>query len=95
MAALEVDLSKIEMGQTVTVKWRGKPVFVRRRSEQEVEAASKARAACCPSCGALPRMQFQLTAHLLCCTSVNNSSRDQGSAALSIRDMHAYSGFAQ
>jgi ubiquinol-cytochrome c reductase iron-sulfur subunit len=29
------------MGQTVTVKWRGKPVFVRRRSEQEVEAASK------------------------------------------------------
>jgi ubiquinol-cytochrome c reductase iron-sulfur subunit len=41
MAALEVDLSKIEMGQTVTVKWRGKPVFVRRRSEQEVEAASK------------------------------------------------------
>jgi ubiquinol-cytochrome c reductase iron-sulfur subunit len=41
MAALEVDLSKIEMGQTVTVKWRGKPVFVRRRSEQEVEAANK------------------------------------------------------
>lgn len=41
MAALEVDLSKIEMGQTVTVKWRGKPVFVRRRSETEVEAASK------------------------------------------------------
>ena len=43
MAALEVDLSKIEMGQTVTVKWRGKPVFVRRRSEQEVEAAGKVR----------------------------------------------------
>lgn len=41
MAALEVDLSKIEMGQTVTVKWRGKPVFVRRRSEQEVEAAGQ------------------------------------------------------
>ena len=41
MAALEVDLSKIEMGQTVTVKWRGKPVFVRRRSEADVEAANK------------------------------------------------------
>jgi len=39
MAALEVDLSKIEMGQTVTVKWRGKPVFVRRRSEHEIEGA--------------------------------------------------------
>lgn len=39
MAALEVDLSKVEMGQTVTVKWRGKPVFVRRRTETEIEGA--------------------------------------------------------
>ena len=39
MAALEVDLSKVEMGQTVTVKWRGKPVFVRRRTETEIDGA--------------------------------------------------------
>ena len=39
MAALEVDLGKVEMGQTVTVKWRGKPVFVRRRTETEIEGA--------------------------------------------------------
>jgi ubiquinol-cytochrome c reductase iron-sulfur subunit len=32
-----VDLSKIEVGQTVTVKWRGKPVFIRRRTEGEIE----------------------------------------------------------
>ena len=39
MASLEVDLSKITVGQTVTVKWRGKPVFVRRRSEDEIQGA--------------------------------------------------------
>lgn len=39
MASLEVDLSKIEMGQTITVKWRGKPVFVRRRSAEDIEGA--------------------------------------------------------
>ena len=36
LASLEVDLSKIEVGQTVTVKWRGKPVFIRRRTEGEI-----------------------------------------------------------
>lgn len=36
LASLEVDLGKIEPGQTVTVKWRGKPVFIRRRIPSEV-----------------------------------------------------------
>jgi len=39
MASLEVDLAKIGEGQTVTVKWRGKPVFVRRRTEAEIAEA--------------------------------------------------------
>jgi ubiquinol-cytochrome c reductase iron-sulfur subunit len=39
MANLEVDLSNIEPGQTVTVKWRGKPVFVRRRTEEDIAKA--------------------------------------------------------
>ena len=39
MASLEVDLAKIGEGQTVTVKWRGKPVFVRRRTEAEITEA--------------------------------------------------------
>lgn len=39
LASTEVDLSKIEMGQSITVKWRGKPVFVRRRSVEEIETA--------------------------------------------------------
>lgn len=37
LASLEVDLSKIEVGQTATVKWRGKPVFIRRRTPAEIE----------------------------------------------------------
>lgn len=39
MASLEVDLSKIDMGSTITVKWRGKPVFVRRRSPEDIQGA--------------------------------------------------------
>ncbi|XP_065865790.1 cytochrome b-c1 complex subunit Rieske-4, mitochondrial-like [Euphorbia lathyris] len=40
MASLEVDLSSIEPGTTVTVKWRGKPVFIRRRTEEDVKLAN-------------------------------------------------------
>ena len=38
LATLEVDLSSIQAGQTVTVKWRGKPVFIRHRTPAEVSA---------------------------------------------------------
>ena len=40
MANLEVDLSNIQAGQTVTVKWRGKPVFIRHRTESDITAAN-------------------------------------------------------
>lgn len=40
MASLEVDLTKIESGQTITVKWRGKPVFIKRRTEEDIELAN-------------------------------------------------------
>ena len=39
MASLEVDISAIEVGQAVTLKWRGKPVFIRRRSDEEINEA--------------------------------------------------------
>ncbi|HLH12469.1 MAG TPA: ubiquinol-cytochrome c reductase iron-sulfur subunit [Methylovirgula sp.] len=35
----EVDLSGIAEGQIVTVKWRGKPIFVRHRTAKEIAAA--------------------------------------------------------
>lgn len=41
LASVEVDLSAIEVGQAVTVKWRGKPVFIRRRTEEEIKQAEE------------------------------------------------------
>lgn len=39
LSTVEIDLSKIEVGQAIRVKWRGKPVFVRRRTPEEVATA--------------------------------------------------------
>ena len=39
LSATEVDLSPIQVGQSVTVTWRGKPVFIRRRTADEIKAA--------------------------------------------------------
>jgi ubiquinol-cytochrome c reductase iron-sulfur subunit len=39
LATVEVDISAIEVGQAIRVKWRGKPVFIRHRTEAEIEAA--------------------------------------------------------
>ena len=36
LASAEFDISSIPVGSTVTYKWRGKPVFVRHRSEEEI-----------------------------------------------------------
>ena len=39
LASIEVDLAPIAVGQAVTLKWRGNPVFVRHRTEPEIAAA--------------------------------------------------------
>ena len=39
LASTEVDLSQIQPGQSITVLWRGKPVFIRRRTEEEISKA--------------------------------------------------------
>jgi len=39
LASIDVDLSPIETGQAITVVWRGKPVFIRHRTEAEIVAA--------------------------------------------------------
>ncbi len=39
LASIEVDLSPIEVGQSITVKWRGNPVIIRHRTVKEIEEA--------------------------------------------------------
>jgi ubiquinol-cytochrome c reductase iron-sulfur subunit len=40
LASIEVDVSSLAPGQSITVMWRGKPVFVRYRTEEEIAAAN-------------------------------------------------------
>ena len=39
LASTEIDISAVQPGQIITVKWRGKPVFIRNRTEKELEEA--------------------------------------------------------
>ena len=40
LASTEVDLSPLAVGQSITVTWRGKPVFIRHRTQAEIDAAA-------------------------------------------------------
>lgn len=39
LASTDVDLAPIAAGQAITVMWRGKPIFVRSRTPEEIQAA--------------------------------------------------------
>ena len=39
LASTEVDVSNVEKGQSITVLWRGNPVFIRRRTDEEIAEA--------------------------------------------------------
>lgn len=39
LASIEVDVTSVQVGQSLTVMWRGKPVFIRHRTEDEIKAA--------------------------------------------------------
>jgi ubiquinol-cytochrome c reductase iron-sulfur subunit len=39
LASTEVDLSGIEEGMSITATWRGRPVFIRHRTAEEIEQA--------------------------------------------------------
>ena len=39
LASTEVDVSSVQPGNTITVLWRGKPVFIRRRTQEEIDEA--------------------------------------------------------
>ncbi|MGE0768823.1 MAG: ubiquinol-cytochrome c reductase iron-sulfur subunit [Hyphomicrobiaceae bacterium] len=39
LATVEVDLSPVKEGQAITVMWRGKPIFIRYRTKDEIKSA--------------------------------------------------------
>jgi ubiquinol-cytochrome c reductase iron-sulfur subunit len=41
LASAEFDVTNIAEGTTLTVKWRGKPVFIRHRTEAEIKAEAE------------------------------------------------------
>ncbi len=41
LSTLEVDLAPIEVGQRITVKWQGKPVFIAHRTPREIALAER------------------------------------------------------
>ncbi|MGQ0673749.1 MAG: ubiquinol-cytochrome c reductase iron-sulfur subunit [Hyphomicrobium sp.] len=45
LASTEVDLAPVKEGQAITVMWRGKPVFIRNRSKQEISEAEAVKLA--------------------------------------------------
>lgn len=42
-AKVELDLSTIPEGKNVLIKWRGKPVFIRHRTEDEIKDAESVK----------------------------------------------------
>ena len=39
LSSIRVDVSEVEPGSQLTVKWLGKPIFIRRRTPEEIEEA--------------------------------------------------------
>ncbi len=39
LSTTDVDLAPVQVGQAITVVWRGKPIFVRHRTEKNIEEA--------------------------------------------------------
>jgi hypothetical protein len=43
LAKVEVNLSNIPEGKNVVIKWRGKPVFIRHRTPEDIAVAASVR----------------------------------------------------
>jgi ubiquinol-cytochrome c reductase iron-sulfur subunit len=48
LSSVEIDLTPIAKGQAITVMWRGKPVFIRHRTEEEIAQAKDVDLAALP-----------------------------------------------
>ena len=41
LASIDVDLAPVKTGQAITVMWRGKPIFIRNRTPEEIKTAEQ------------------------------------------------------
>jgi ubiquinol-cytochrome c reductase iron-sulfur subunit len=41
LSSVDVELAPVPVGQAITVVWRGKPIFVRNRTPEEVKTADR------------------------------------------------------
>ncbi len=41
LGSVEIDLAPVKQGQAITAMWRGKPLFIRNRTKDEIESAAK------------------------------------------------------
>ena len=48
LGSVEINLEPIAVGQAITIMWRGKPVFIRHRTEQEIEIANQTQISALP-----------------------------------------------
>ena len=48
LSSVEFDLTPVQVGQQVTTMWRGKPIFVRRRTPKEIADAKAVQVASLP-----------------------------------------------
>jgi ubiquinol-cytochrome c reductase iron-sulfur subunit len=48
LAKIEVNLNDIPVGKSVTVKWRGKPLFLRHRWAHDMTSRAEPRGECSP-----------------------------------------------
>jgi len=61
LASIEVSISDLEPGTQITVKWLGKPVFIRRRTQAEINEARKVEVGDLPDSDARNNNIGQLT----------------------------------
>ena len=43
LSTTEVDISNVSLGKTIIVLWRGKPVFIRKRTQEEINEAQNVK----------------------------------------------------
>ena len=84
LSSTEVDISHVETGQAITVVWRGKPIFIRHRTDQEIAQAKdvEGRRSTRPA-----RAERQSSRE---CTGQRRQSRRQGPRALAGDDRHLH-----